>query len=50
VESVTISTDECRDLSELVELEILFGKALAWLSLDNLDFHVIGLGHCKNGS
>ncbi len=50
VESVTISTDECRDLSEPVELEILFGKALARLSLDDLDFDVVGPGHCKNGS
>lgn len=50
MESVTISTDECRDLAELVELEILFRKALARLSLDDLDFDVVGLGHCKDGS
>jgi len=50
VDSVTVGTDECRDLSKLVELEIFVGKALARLSLDNLDFDVIGLGHCKNGS
>lgn len=49
VEGVTISPDECWDLSELVELQILCRKSLDRLRLDNLEFDVVRLGHCKNG-
>ena len=49
VEGVSISADESWDLSELVKLEVFGREALDWLGLDNLEFDVVGLGHCKNG-
>tara|TARA_R110002060_G_scaffold12882_6_gene18349 strand:+ start:231 stop:482 length:252 start_codon:yes stop_codon:yes gene_type:complete len=49
VESVTISTDKGRDLAELVDFEVFGGNALRWLSLNDLDVDIIGLGHSANG-
>lgn len=48
VEGVTISADECWDLSELVELQVLCRESLDWLRLDNLEFDIVRLGHCKD--
>jgi len=49
VESVTISTDECWDLSELVELQVLGRDTLCRLGLNNLELETIGLCDSKNG-
>ena len=49
VEGVPISADKCWDLSELVKLEIFGREALDWLGLDDFEFDVVRLGHCKNG-
>lgn len=49
-ENVAILTDEGRDLAELVDLEILSRNTFSWLSLDDLEVDVVGLGNCANGS
>lgn len=49
MESVAISTDEGWDLAELVDLEVLGGNTLGWLSLNDLDIDVVGLSHSANG-
>src|SRR4051794_21454787 len=49
VESVAISTYEGWDLAELVDLEVLGGDTLGWLSLNDLNVDVVGLSHSANG-
>lgn len=50
VESVSISTNKGWNLSKLVQLEVLSGETLCWLSLDNLEVNIVGLCDCANGS
>lgn len=49
MEGITIGADECGDLSKLVELQVLSRDTLSWLSLDDLEFDVVGLRDCENG-
>jgi hypothetical protein len=48
VEDVAISTDEGRDLAELVVLEVLRAGG-GGVGVDNLEIEAIGLGHGEDG-
>ena len=50
VESVPVSAHKSRDLSKLVDLQVLSVKALGRLGLDNLEVDVVRLCNCTNGS
>jgi hypothetical protein len=50
VESVSISTNKCRDLSKFVYLKVFCRDTFGRLSLDNLKLNVVGLRNCTNGS
>jgi hypothetical protein len=49
VEGIAIGANERWDLSKFVELEVLWRESLLRLSLDNLEFDVVGLGYGQNG-
>lgn len=49
-EDVAIGTLKGRDLSELVELEVLGRDTLGRLSVNNLKVKVVGLSNCADGS
>jgi hypothetical protein len=49
VESVAISSDKRRNLSELVDLEILSGDTFCRLSVDDLELDIVCLGYCFDG-
>ena len=50
MKSVAICTDEGRDLSKLINFEVLGGNAFCRLGLNNLEVDIIGLGNCTNSS
>lgn len=50
LQNEAISTDKGRDLSKVVELEILGGNLLGGLSNDDVQVDVVCLGNCLDGS
>ena len=46
-EDETISTDECGNASELVDLAVVGGDTSARVGLDELDIKLVGLGHSQ---
>lgn len=50
MESITIGSDKCRNFSELVDLKILSRETLLRLSLNNLEFDIVGFRNCADGS
>lgn len=46
MESVAVSSNKRRNLSELVDLEILGGDTFCRLSVDDLELDIVCLGYC----
>ena len=50
VEGVAISTDKSWDLAEPVNLQVFSRNTLCRLGLDDLEFDIVCLGDCADGS
>jgi len=49
VKGVAVSTNESRDLAQLVDLEVLGGDTFGWLGLNDLNVDVVGLCDSTDG-
>jgi hypothetical protein len=49
MENVSISANECRNLAELIELEVLGRNTLGGLDVNDLELDVVRFGNSANG-